>query len=241
MRLTSILILMLALTSLHAQSRKSTEKWIGVNNLSFKNKDMNTTVPLQTDSSILIHTGLLDKQFSIGLYFRIINKKRIYQQFDLFQMGWNRDKEDTIVDRTNLGYTQTLGGKDIKSFNLLLGYQIGKLFPIIPKLTGDVGIRGFFKYRKVDETPLSSSSYLRNIKSTGLGLNLTVGLNYQVHKKINIGYHFVPISTALCLTKTDTNNPILTPRASNTKNLDFESSFFKSIIGTRNIDISYVF
>ena len=239
MRLTSLLILILTTTILNAQSKEAEETWIGLSNLFFKSKDMNTVTSFNTNPSIILHKELIDHQFHFRFYYRKINKKKVYQQLDLFEIGWTRNKNSIAVDNGN--FIEIIGGKDIKSFNFLLGYQKGKLFPIVSRLNGDIGIRGFGWYNKASETPLTSTGFPLKIKSAGLGLNLVMGLNYQVHKRINIGYSIVPASVMVFWNETVVDNPILPLRLKRARSIELESSFFKSIIGLRNFNISYAF
>lgn len=236
MRLSSVLILMLTITSLHAQTKEADEKWIGINNLFFKNKDTNTSSPLPAGTLL---EELLDKQLSFGLYYRKINKKKVYKQFDLLAISWKESKEKTV--QLSSWYPEITSGKEVKEFNVLVGYQQGKLFQIKPKLYGDVGIRTYAWYKTIDNKPLNSAGYPISVKSTGIGLNLEVGLNYQVFKRINIGYNIVPVAFKMFWNEDYTHNPILPETQKRERSLKFNNDFFDSVINLRNFHISYVF
>ena len=239
MRLTFLLILIFSITNLCAQSSGKTEKWFGISNSFAKNKSTNTTVFL-ADSSIRVDKGWLDKQFSIGFYYRRISEKGIYQQYDLFEMAWKKNKNEVKVDK-GMGVNGPIKGTDVKIFNVLLGYQVGKLFKITPKFKADIGIRTFFWYQKADTIPLSAISSPFETKSLAVGVNLALGIYYQIHEKINIGFSVIPGSITVFWNEVYLDNPVLTTRARYRRNTDYNGNLFKPLFGFKNIKVSYIF
>ncbi len=231
------LISMLTMTSLFAQSTGKREKWIGINNLAFKNHATKSLTPLPSDPSAMFDKGEINRQFSFGIYYRIIHENKPYQQFDLLAIGWAKDETYGNIIKDN--QLQPVNGAVVNTLNLLIGYQRGKLHPITSKLNGDIGIRGNVWYQNIKETP--TTGFNSKSKSIGLAFDLKVGLNYQIFKKINIGYNIIPASSNFCWTQELTNNPFLPEPQRTHSAINIDLFLFKSILSTSNISISYVF
>ncbi|MEL7222892.1 MAG: hypothetical protein AAGJ93_16335 [Bacteroidota bacterium] len=238
MRYFSFLILLLCTLQLTAQ----TEQWIGINNLFFKQKTTTDEQPLQSDSTSTFFSERTDQQFSFGLSYRKVKEDgSSYYQIDIFNINQTRDKVIQGVRSPTAPLEVQSGSQEIIRFNVLAGYQMGKLLPITGGLSGDVGLRGTLGYDRAELTPLSSLSFPIEEKALGVGVNLRTGLVYRIGKKLNIAYHISVLSLNASWEESYVDNPILTERQKTSQSYNFDVLAFQSVVDFRNISINYVF
>ncbi len=243
MRLSTVLILFIIMGGVNAQSNQFPEKWIGLNNLFFKNKDISKTSIQFTTSgdSLLVINESLDQQLSFGISFRKINKKGGYDEFDIFAINSSKNREVSSEQLVDSPITEPLRGQESKSLRLQIGYQRGKLLPILPRLNADLGLSGSVWYETNKTTPVTSAGFPVDTRLAGVGLNVELGLNFQIIKQLNIGYSIFPITSNVAWRETTVNNPILPVDQRVERDLKFDADLFKSTFEWRNFHIRYCF
>jgi hypothetical protein len=194
------------------------------------------------DSSLWVAEESLDRQLSLGFSFRKVKANGVYEQFDLLELNWLKTRDATLVERQSSGArAEPSRGQEVEVFSALTGYQIGKLFPIVSCLSADVGVRGTAWYQRSTDTPLTSQGFPGRTKSAGLGLNLELGVIFQVHERINIGYHFIPATVKGFWQEEKSENPILTLEQQRERSVEFTGELLESVLNFRNIHINYIF
>jgi hypothetical protein len=91
------------------------------------------------------------------------------------------------------------------------------------------------------DIPVTSAGFPLTITSAGLGLNLELGLNFQVIKQLNIGYRIIPVAGRLFWEETHLDDPRFPPSNRSVQKIKGDGDLFQSIIGLRNFHISYCF
>lgn len=233
------LLMLFSTNHLHAQQRYSSDQWVGLHNMYYQNTDNSRvdTNALQTRVTTQIDK---EKALSFGVHYRTINENKVYQQIDIFSLDL-AVVEDLLVAET-IGQTifEPTRGAEVKTTNVRLGYQRGKMFPLVNRMTADVGVGGYPTYIRKERTPFTSVGFPVRETWLGLGLNIHLGLNYQIHENINIGYSFIPVSAQWFRYEERVENPILTERQQTNSEARLETSVFDSVLDFRNVRISYV-
>lgn len=241
MRSLILLAVSLFCIQLNAQFSKEYKKWIGVNHLYFKQKsELSDRIPTSSSTLPFLERGAVDNETSFALFFRSAKDNGMYQQLDLIALNWGQDEH----------YTKYYDGDDVllhelksleEQFGLQIAYQKGKMFSLSPKLSADVGLRGFFFYEKTENPIGGPSSFRWTLKSRGGGLNIELGLNYQIGKHLNVGYYVVPVSMRVYWNEVYEHNVFfpIQYRYTNTNGVDVEA--LKSLLDFKNFHIAYIF
>jgi hypothetical protein len=239
-RLLSLFALLLMFsTSLLAQKRAMPDQWIGLHNFYYQNRTkVNQYFP---DSIRTITIEDHDAALSLGAYYRVIKENNTYHHFDLFAFDLTTKEDLTVTERVGSQIYEPTKGARIETTDIRFGYRRGKMFPLLNRLTADASVGGYPVFQRKTTTPLTSIGFPRSEKWLGLGLNIHLGLNYQVHKNINIGYSFVPVAGQWSWYEKRVENPILTERqkiVDSSARMDIDA--FASVLDFRNININYV-
>jgi hypothetical protein len=222
---------------LHGQQQFYREKWIGLHNMAFKDKT--ETSEYQTPSWFANSTTN-EKRFSIGFHYRWFPKERTYHQLDLFARDREEDDKVSLLYSLSSGnFLGALGATEQRS-TIRLGYRIGRMFPIAKRLTADVSLGAHPSYQRMETVPNGSFAFPRMRTAWGAEARLYAGLNYRIHKRINIAYHFVPMTMSYYHSKNILKNPLLTRRQQESTSKDYDVNFLGDLLDVRNITISYV-
>lgn len=238
MRILSILLLLCLCTSLPAQG--PSEKWLGVNNVFFKNQSTRSEEPFATNPDLTLVETTKDQQYSLGLSYRIVKKEGRYRQFDFFELDWRRLTEQSDVIQSLNDITEPARGQEITELNGLIGYQIGRIQPIFKWLQVDYGGRGFVFAQRTRETPFTSASFPFRSAAIGVGVNAEIGLIFIVHQHFNIAFHVIPLTIRASRNESYLDNPILTARQRRQDFWDIPITLFDPI-GLRSFSLNYVF
>lgn len=240
MRITFILSLLFTVTFLQAQSKSKIAHWGGLHNIHIKNKEYSSR-SYRADSILILNKELLDKQYSFGIHYRQGKKNNTYYQIDFIGVGWKGSEDLTTVTRLDIGLTQIVGGEEIEEWNVETGFQMGRFFPLLTNLNADIGVRAFsyYKYRKQEYAVSTINGQTDN--SLGLGLNVKVGLNYQLFRNINIGYHITPMTIRGFWNKNFVDNPTFPNDQTTNRRIKLTGRYFEDMIAMQNFRISFVF
>ncbi|MEL7250019.1 MAG: hypothetical protein AAFO03_16440 [Bacteroidota bacterium] len=245
MRLLSLLILLCLFAEADAQSgRKRTEHWAGINNLFFKNASSMSTRsagPIFTSPNLIINEELTEKELAFGFIWRTLKENNRYRQIDFLAFDQYKDRTFSALEDTITGSITPLSGRENDAIHISAGYQMGKLFPLQNWLQADIGARLIAQYQKGEPTPLTSAGFRTSLKGYGLGIDIKAGIIIKVHERLNIGYHITPINTDLIREKREVLNPILTRDQRTSTTIEFDATFFDSMLDFRNLSINYVF
>jgi hypothetical protein len=171
-----------------------------------------------------------------------VQSSGFYQHFDFIAFDYEeKDKVGTITLEDGEEIIDPIYGSNNKVHQFTAGYQVGKLFPIVDKLTADVGLRGNGRFKKQVHTPHTSGGFPMDNTYIGLGLNLELGLNYEIGDHFVIGYHFIPAALDYFWHKEITHRPDLPLRQRLFKTFAFNTRFAEDVLSFGNISLSYVF
>lgn len=226
--------------NLNAQQGSTHSQWIGLHNMYFQNANESTVDTMLSPTRILTQVDK-ERAFSLGLHYRRINEKRIYQQFDVFAFDLAIKEDFLMTEIPSQNVIEPTRGTEVKTTNIRLGYQYGKMFSLVNRLTADAGLGGYPTYLRSSTLPRTSAGFPRRETRLGFGLNIHLGLNYQVFKNINIGYSFVPATAQWFWYEERIENPILTENQKISREARLETTAFESVLDFRNIRISYTF
>lgn len=182
------------------------------------------------------------KSLSFGIHYRLVQSSGFYQHFDFIAFDWDEKDEVgmvTLEDGEEL--VEPVYGSNKAVHQFIAGYQVGKLFPIVDKLTADVGLRGNARYRKQSITPYTSNNFPVDSTAIGLGLNLELGVNYKIGDHFVIGYHFIPAALDFFWHEEITHRPDLPMRQRLSRAFFFDARLAENVLSFGNISLSYVF
>jgi hypothetical protein len=234
-------LLILAAISLCGQTTQYAGDWLGVNNIFFRHKDDLSEQPHPSIAQSLLRTELADYQFSGGFFWRKVNEDNSYWQIDFVAADWSTLREFTELIRLPMSTAEILGGQEVNALSFGSCYQRGKLWPIADKLLIDVGLEAAIFYDRMREEPLLSQFFPVQETEIGIGLNIEIGLVYQIFKRVNIAYHMRPVAASGYWYEYYLNNPILTEQQRRERSVEFGSAFLGSLFDLRNLHLSYVF
>jgi hypothetical protein len=230
-------LLSLLSTSLVGQRRDMPDRWIGLHNFYYQNRsEVDQYTP---DSNRIITIEDHDAALSLGIYYRVFKENNSYHHFDVFAFGLTTDENGTSSLNTNNNLFQYIRGARRETTNIRFGYRRGKMFPLLNRLTADASVGGYPVYQRKKTIPFSIG-FPRRETWLGMGLNIHLGLNYQIHKNINIGYSFVPVAGQWSWYEKRVENPILTDNQKRTRSARMDTEIFASVLDFRNININYV-
>ena len=240
----SLLILSTFPTLLFGQRPATTERWLGINNMYYKDGGFNNMdtilVGINNDQEAILTNREVDQQYSLGLHYRLVKANAMYQQFEVINLDINRFEFLTALQIVGQQILQPVRGSDTKTTNIRIGYRLGKLFELTKGLTADASIGGYPTYNRVSFIPLTSAGFPQRDTRIGLGLDIRLGLNYQVLPNINIGYSFIPAAGQWFWHEEYIDNPILTERRKIERNLEMQTNAFEQVLDFRNISLRYV-
>lgn len=222
---------------LHGQQQFYREKWIGLHNMAFKDKT--ETLDYETQSW-LVNETTNEKRLSIGLHYRWFHKERTYRQVELF--AFDSEKDDVVTQRYSLSNGDFLGpaGYEEQRSTIRLGYRTGRMVPMDDRLTVDLGVGGYPSYQRTESVPYSAASFPKTGTVWGVEVSFYAGLNYRIHKRINIAYHFVPIRMTYTRSRSTLGNPNLSPNQRESGFTQYDVNYWHFLLDVRNITISYV-
>ena len=240
-----LLALLLCLTyssTVLAQRKAKPERWIGLHNVYYKNKSSSSSYTSQSPNGLeFIHTyDESDKQLSLGLHYRVIKANRIYQQFEILNLDINESEFVSITRVPGQSFSTPSSGRRLEYTNIQIGYRLGKMLPVWKGLSADASIGGYPTYRRTRTTPLTSLGFPQRDTYLGFSLDIQLGLNYQVHPNINIGYSIVPVAGQWFWHEHYNNNPILTERQKIDEEIIMQTNAFDQLLDFRNISLRYV-
>lgn len=231
-------LLLIFSTSLLAQKRAMPDQWIGLHNFYYQNKSK--VNQYTSDSITFITIEDHDSALSLGAYYRVIKDNNSYHHFDLFAFDLATKEHLVVQERVGSQIYEPTRGSLVETTDIRFGYRRGKMFPLLKRLTADASVGGYPVYQRKITTPLTSIGFPRRETWLGLGLNIHLGLNYQIHKKINIGYSFIPVAGQWSWYEERVENPILTESQQTTRSARMDTEAFASVLDFRNINIRYV-
>ncbi|WP_367390725.1 hypothetical protein [Lewinella sp. LCG006] len=230
--------LLLFSTSLLGQKRAMPDQWIGLHNFYYQNKsDVKQYTP---DSILFLTTEDHDAALSLGMYYRIIKENNTYHHFDVFAFDLTTKEDLMVIERRDLGIAEPFRGSRVETTDIRFGYRRGKMFPLLNRLTADASVGGYPVYQRKTTTPFSYVKFPVRETWLGMGLNIHLGLNYQIHKNINIGYSFIPVAGQWSWYEERVENPILTEQQKVNRSARMDTQAFASILDFRNFNINYV-
>jgi hypothetical protein len=238
-RLFSLFVLLSLLsTSLLGQKRAMPDQWIGLHNFYYQNKSK--VNQYTSDSIFFITIEDHDAALSLGAYYRVIKDNNSYHHFDLFAFDIATKEHLVIQERVGSQINEPTRGSLVETTDIRFGYRRGKMFPLFKRLTADASVGGYPVYQRKNTIPLTSAGFPRRETWLGIGLNIHLGLNFQIHKKINIGYSFVPVAGQWSWYEERVQNPVLTQSQQITRSARMDTQAFESMLDFRNININYV-
>ena len=234
------LLLLFCQNSVQAQ-REIQEQWYGLHNLHFKNKRdlFIDTAQLSTQMGILTRKDF-EKNYSFGLHYRLVLENSLYHQFDIITLAINEREDLLLFEAFAFQISEPTRGSIITDTDLQLGYRLGKLFTIAKGLTADASTGFYPTYKRLFTQPLTSAGFPKRQTRLGLGIDLRLGLNYQLHPRVNIGYHISPALFQWFWLEDYTENPILTQRQKSKISVEMQTTFFEDLLQIQNFRISYV-
>lgn len=231
-------LLLIFSTSLLGQKRAMPDQWIGLHNFYYQNK---SEVNQYTSDSISFLTAEdHDAALSMGMYYRIIKENNSYHHFDIFAFDLTTKEDLRVTERVGSQIYEPTSGAIVETTDIRFGYRRGKMFPLRNRLTADASVGGYPVYQRKYITPLTSIGFPRSETWLGVGLNIHLGLNYQIHKNINIGYSFIPVAGQWSWYEERVENPILTKRQQVNRSARMDTDAFASVLDFRNINLRYV-
>ncbi|MGH1433056.1 MAG: hypothetical protein ACRBG0_01205 [Lewinella sp.] len=237
-RLFSLFVLLSLLsTSLLGQKRAMPDQWIGLHNFYYQNRE--EINQFTSDSILYLISKDHDAALSLGMYYRVIKEDNSYHHFDLFAFGFTRKEDLRVGERVGTMIYEPTSGTHIETTDIRFGYRRGKMFPLFKRLTADASVGGYPVYQRKNTIPLTSAGFPRRETWLGIGLNIHLGLNFQIHKKINIGYSFVPVAGQWSWYEERVQNPVLTQSQQITRSARMDTQAFESMLDFRNININY--
>lgn len=238
-RLLSIFaLLLLSSTSLLAQKRAMPDQWVGLHNFYYQNRE--ELKQFTSDSTLFLTSKDYDAALSLGMYYRVIKEDNSYHHFDLFAFDFTRKEDLRVAERVGSQIYEPASGTFVETIDIRFGYRRGKMFPLLKRLTADASVGGYPVYQRKNTIPLTSAGFPIRETWLGLGLNIHLGLNYQIHKKINIGYSFIPVAGQWSWYEERVENPILTDPQKTTRSARMDTEAFASVLDFRDINIRYV-
>ena len=234
------LLLLFCQNSVQAQ-REIQERWYGLHNLHYKNKRdlLIDTAHLSTPMGILTIKDF-EKNYSFGLHYRVVQENSFYHQFDIITLAITKRENLTLFEAFAAQVSEPTRGSITTDTDLQLGYRLGKLFAIAKGLTADASTGFYPTYQRLFTQPLISAGFPKRQTRLGLGIDLRLGLNYQLHPRVNIGYHISPALFQWFWLEDYTENPILTQRQKGKTSAEMQTAFFENLLQIQNFRISYV-
>lgn len=239
---TLLFVFLFFSAKLSGQKRTTPEKWIGIHNVYYKNRTDHFRDTVLTSSNVQIVTSdrTLDKNLSLGFHYRLIKENGRYQQFDLISLDVDKTEGLLVIYRVGDQFMEPFRGSRTKTTNLQFGYRFGKMFTVYKQLMADASVGGYPMYNKLYRTPLTSGGFPRHDIRLGFTLDLRLGLNYQIHEHLNLGYSFVPFAGQWFWREQRTFNPVLIKMQQIERTTEMQTSTFSQVLDFRNISLRYV-
>lgn len=228
---------------LFGQQADKPAKWLGIHQLDYQNKKISSADTTLTNDNRELVTSITDndKNLAGGLFYRTINDKGIFHQIDIISLDINRREDTRQVEIIGTMEGPTFFGTTQDATHIQLGYRIGKMYALHKNLSADGSIGGHPTYIRQNQLPLTSLSFPKRDTRIGIGIDIRLGLNYQIHQRINIGYSIAPFTGQWFWHQQRVDNPILSEEQKISETLEMDIYFFDNLLDIRHLSLRYVF
>lgn len=230
------------LGTLAAQQNDPGAKWFGLNNLYYQNQSTSQVDTFFTSNNQLLVVTDEDSKnaISFGFHYRLMGDNQSYQQFELVSFDREVIEEGLLSEIIGQQISEPTRGFRQVNWNIRVGYRRGKLITLHDWITADISLGAYPTFQRTFRSPLASADFPRRDLRAGIGLDARLGLNFQVHPNLNIGYSFVPVAVDWAWQQSRVENPILVEEQRTGTSFEMQTEAFADIFDFRNISIRYV-
>lgn len=238
---TALLFLSFQVT-IFAQHDGAGAKWLGLHNIYYQDQSRNAidTVFTSNNQQLVISEEDSQKALSFGFHYRLIGNKQSYHQFELVSFDRTVSEELVLTEIIGQQFTEPTRGFRQVNTNIRIGYRRGKLLSLHERITADFSLGVYPTYQRNTHVPVSSAGFPQRDLRIGIGLDARLGLNFQLHPNVNIGYSFVPLAGDWFWHQSKIENPILTDPQRTSTGFEMQSYAFENVLDFRNISLRYV-